>query len=77
MAYVIVALVGFVIGCLIGRTMTKSSYKYMRIGKLRMDDSTGTPYLFLELSTPVEVALEQKEVVMTVDLTPITMDTHD
>ena len=74
--YVIIAVACLVVGYIAGRAITKSAYRYQRIGKLRMDDSTGDPYLFLELSTPVEIALEQKEVVLTVDLTPIT-DTHD
>lgn len=74
--YVIVAAVCLVVGYIVGSAITKSAYRYQRIGKLRMDDSTGDPYLFLELSTPVEIALEQKEVVLTVDLTPIT-DAHD
>lgn len=73
----VIAAVCLVVGCIIGSTITKSSYRYMRIGKLRMDDSTGDPYLFLELSVPVEAALEQKEVVMEVDLTPIIPDTQD
>ena len=73
---VIVGIVCLIVGCIIGSAISKQSYRYMRIGKLRMDDSTGDPYLFLELSVPVEIALEQKEVVMTVDLTPISADTQ-
>lgn len=71
---VILMIVAIIIGFIAGCATMKEAYKHSRIGKLRMDDSTGEPYLFLELSVPVEVALQQKEVVMEVDLTPFTQD---
>lgn len=71
---VILMIVAIIIGFIGGCAVTKGAYSHSKIGKLRTDDSTGDPYLFLELSVPVEVALQQKVVVMEVDLTPITRE---
>ena len=71
---IIAAVIGIVIGVLGGAAIMKEAYKSDKIGKLRMDDSTGDPYLFLELHVPVEVALQRKECLLEVDLTPITQD---
>lgn len=60
-------IVGFLGGCAI----MKEAYQNSKVGKLRIDDSTGESYLFLELSVPIEYVLQQKEVVLDVDLTPL------
>ena len=67
-------IVGFVAGTLASNFRWKSHMKQIRIGKLRMDDTTGDPYLFLELSVPIEIALQNTECIMEVDLTPLTQD---
>lgn len=71
---IIGTVIGLILGALGGAAIMKEAYKSDKIGKLRMDDSTGDPYLFLELHVPVEVALQRKECVLEVDLTPITQD---
>lgn len=71
---VVCLIVGFIAGASFVHYRKKAYLKQIRIGKLRMDDTTGDPYLFLELSVPIEVALHQKECVMEVDLNPITQD---
>ena len=50
------------------------SHKHKRVGKLRMDNSTGEPYLFMEVEVPINYILEQKEILLEVDLTPITRE---
>lgn len=60
-------IVGFLGGCAI----KKEAYHNSKVGKLRIDDSTGESYLFLELSVPIEYVLQQKEVILDVDLTPL------
>ena len=71
---IIGAVIGLVLGVMGGAAIMKEVYKSDKIGKLRMDDSTGDPYLFLELHVPVEVALQRKECLLEVDLTPLTQD---
>lgn len=71
---IIGTVIGLVLGALGGAAVMKEAYKADKIGKLRMDDTTGDPYLFLELHVPVEVALQRKECLLEVDLTPITQD---
>lgn len=75
MVYAIIgAVIGLILGVIGGAAIMKGVYKSDKIGKLRMDDSTGDPYLFLELCVPVEVALQRKECLLEVDLTPLTQD---
>ena len=71
---IIGTVIGLILGFLGGSAIMKEAYKSDKIGKLRMDDTTGDPYLFLELHVPVEVALQRKECLLEVDLTPITQD---
>lgn len=68
--------IGFVLGgSCIGAFLT-GSHKHKRVGKLRMDNSTGEPYLFMELmdGIPVQYILGQDEILLKVDLTPITRE---
>lgn len=37
------------------------------LGTLKMDNSTGDPYLFLEIHAPIDVILSQAEVTFDVD----------
>lgn len=58
---VIVGLIGLVIGLLIGRYISKSTYQTKPIGTLRIDtsDSDG-PYMFLELDKNIgDICLEE------------------
>lgn len=71
---IIGAVIGLILGVIGGAGIMKEAYKSDKIGKLRMDDSTGDPYLFLELHVPVEVALQRKECLLEVDLTPLTRE---
>lgn len=70
----------FVIGVVLGGSCVGAfltgSHKHKRVGKLRMDDSTGEPYLFMELmdGIPVQYILGQDEILLKVDLTPITRE---
>ena len=70
----------FVIGVVLGGACVGAfltgSHKHKRVGKLRMDDTTGEPYLFMELSDgiPVQYILGQDEILLKVDLTPITRE---
>ena len=75
MVYAIIGtVIGLILGVIGGAAVMKETYKADKIGKLRMDDTTGDPYLFLELHVPVEVALQRKECLLEVDLTPLTQD---
>lgn len=71
---VVCLIVGFIAGASFVHYRKKAYLKQIRIGKLRMDDTTGDPYLFLELSVPIEIALQNKSCLMDVDLSPITHD---
>lgn len=70
----------FVIGVILGGSCVGAfltgSHKHKRVGKLRMDNSTGEPYLFMELTDgiPVQYILGQDEILLKVDLTPITRE---
>ena len=71
-------IIGFVIGSVFGggcvMAVKNSRHKRSRVGKLRMDDSTGDTYLFLELDVPVDYVLNSKEITLDVDLSPITRE---
>lgn len=70
----------FVIGVVLGGSCVgaflSGSHKHKRVGKLRMDDSTGEPYLFMELmdGIPIQYILGQDEILLKVDLTPLTRE---
>lgn len=72
----------FVIGVVLGGSCVGAfltgSHKHKRVGKLRMDNSTGEPYLFMELmdGIPVQYVLGQKQILLEVDLTPLTQDSQ-
>ena len=73
--YVIIGLIlCLFIGFVGGMAVAQSVYEHCKVGKLRIDDSTGDTYLFLELGVPIETILDQKTVVMEVDLSPITRE---
>lgn len=65
----------FVIGLVLGGTSVgaflSGKHKYKRVGKLRMDNSTGDLCLFMEIEMPAEYILNQDEILLKVDLTPI------
>ena len=68
MAYLIP--ITFAAGVLIGSIATqlirrKKPKGYL--GTLKMDNSTGDPYLFLEIHAPIDVILSQVEVTFDVD----------
>lgn len=70
----------FIIGVVLGGSgvgaFLTGVHKHKRVGKLRMDNSTGEPYLFMELmdGIPVQYILGQDEILLKVDLTPITRE---
>lgn len=68
---IIGGLICTVVGFIGGLSLSNHYYESSKVGKLRMDTSTGDLYLFLELSAPTEFVLHQKEVVLDVDLTPL------
>lgn len=72
------ALIAFIIGMIMGAVFMAAfltgHYHNERIGKLRVDRSTGDNYLFLELEVPIELALSQKEALLEVDLSDITRE---
>lgn len=75
MAQIIVStVIGLVIGFTVGSVFMRLRHHAPTIGKLRMDDSTGDTYLFLELNVPVEYALRNKNCLLDIDLTPITRE---
>lgn len=60
----------FAAGVLVGSIVTqlirrKKPKRYL--GTLKMDNSTGDPYLFLEIHAPIDVILSQGEVTFDVD----------
>ncbi len=69
---IIGGLICTVVGFVGGLALSNNYYKNSKVGKLRIDTSTGDPYLFLELSTPIEFVLQQEEITLDVDLEPIT-----
>lgn len=71
---IISTVIGLVLGFTIGSVFMRLRHHAPTIGKLRMDDSTGDTYLFLELNVPVEVALQNKNCLLDVDLEPITRE---
>lgn len=68
--------IGVVLGGLCVGVFLTVRHKNKRVGKLRMDNSTGEPYLFMELmdGIPVQYILGQDEILLKVDLTPITRE---
>lgn len=70
----------FIIGTVFGGACAggfmAGRYKHKQVGKLRMDDSTGEPYLFMEVEVPVPYILAQKQILLEVDLTPLTQDSQ-
>lgn len=73
-----IKMVFFIVGLLLGGFSVGSfmagKHDNKRVGKLRMDVSTGEPYLFMEVEVPINYVLEQKEILLEVDLTPITRE---
>lgn len=67
MIYLIIWLIGVCVGGAITAVITY----HKPSGVLKMDRSTGDPYLFLELSVPVEKLLKMDSVVLKVDPTDI------
>jgi hypothetical protein len=75
MVWCIVAFIsGIVLGGVCMGALITHAYKQYRVGKLRIDRSTGDPYLFMQLNVPVEFVLSQKEIVLEVDLNDLTRD---
>lgn len=74
MLKLIAFLIGFLIGSLVTMASISISRKHKRVGKLRMDDSTGDPYLFMEIEKPIEYILCRREILLEIDLTPITRE---
>lgn len=70
----------FIVGLLMGGSSVGAfmagKHKHKRVGKLRMDNSTGDPYLFMEIENgiPIDCILRQDEILLEVDLTPITRE---
>ena len=64
MEYVIIAIIGVILGLVFGRIIPKKP-KYL--GTLIMDRSTGDPVLLLELHVPIEYVLKSKEVLFDVN----------
>lgn len=76
MVKILIFVIGMVFGgSCVGAFLT-GSHKHKRVGKLRMDNSTGEPYLFMELmdGIPVQYIFGQDEILLKVDLTPITRE---
>ena len=68
----------FIVGLLLGGSSVGAfmagKHNHKRVGKLRMDNSTGEPYLFMEVEVPINYVLGQDEILLKVDLTPITRE---
>lgn len=68
----------FIVGLLLGGSSVGAfmagKHNHKRVGKLRMDNTTGEPYLFMEVEVPINYILEQKEILLKVDLAPITRE---
>lgn len=69
---VIIFILGMIFGSFCTCGLLVGHYNNSKVGKLRLDRSTGDAFLFLELEVPVEYALSQKEVLLEVDLNDIT-----
>ena len=73
MVYVII---GFVVGVVFGGACVggfmAGHQKRLKVGKIRVDNSTGDLYLFMELEAPVGYVLDQKNIQLEVDLRPLT-----
>lgn len=71
-------LIGFVIGTVFGGACVGSfmagHQKRLKVGKIRMDNSTGDLYLFMELEAPIDYVLDCKNIQLEVDLTPLTQE---
>ena len=69
--------IAFGVGVLIGSIVTQiiKSIKHRKtsnyLGTLKLDCSTGDPYLFLEMHAPIDVILSQGEVIFDVDCSGI------
>lgn len=62
--------IAFAAGVLIGSITTQLIRRKKQkgyLGTLKMDNSTGDPYLFLEIHVPIDVILSQCEVTFDVD----------
>lgn len=73
-----IKMVFFIVGLLLGGSSVSAfmagKHKHKRVGKLRMDNTTGKPYLFMEVEVPIDYILEQEEILLKVDLAPITRE---
>lgn len=67
MIYLLVWLIGVCVGGVVVAALSVQKPS----GTLKMDCSTGDPYLFLELSVPIEDILNKDSVVLNVDPTDI------
>lgn len=63
----ILCVVCFIFGALCSAALVVEAYKKDKVGTLKMDYSTGEPYLFLQLNVPMEMVLEKKEVLLDVE----------
>ena len=70
----------FIVGLLLGGSSVGAfmvgKHNHKRVGKLRMDNSTGEPYLFMEVEVPIPYILAKKQILLEVDLTPLTQDSQ-
>lgn len=71
---VVFFIVGILFGAFSMAGYLTGHYKNQRVGKLRVDDSTGDTYMFMQLEVPPEILLQQKEIILEVDLSDITRD---
>lgn len=69
--YLGIFLLGYVVGGVLWAYLMTKILNEKPCGTLKMDRSTGDPYLFLELSVPVEKLLKMDSVVLKVDPTDI------
>lgn len=71
-------LIGFVVGMVFGGAcvgaVMAGRQKHLKVGKIRMDNSTGDLYLFMELEAPIDYVLDCKNIQLEVDLTPLTQE---
>ena len=76
MVKILFFVIGVVLGGLCVGAFLTVRHKHKRVGKLRMDNSTGEPYLFMDLTDgiPIQYILGQDEILLKVDLTPITRE---
>ena len=69
--YTIIFAVGILFGAFVAGSTMAGRHRHKRIGKLRMDNSTGDTFLFMELEVTVSYVLDQDEIVLEVDLSPL------